>query len=178
MIIATHMLNFSDLEGLWMVLSPQNPLKKKSSLAKDYDRLHLLNLAIGDYNTIKSSDIEFSLPKPSYTIDTMTYLEEKYPQHEFSLIMGGDNLKTFHKWKNYELLLERYQIYVYRRPGSELNELADHPNVHVLDAPLLEISSTRIRNLIKDKKSVRYLVPDSVYEYLRDYKVYERLFNK
>ena len=178
MIIANYMVNYSDMDALWMVLSPHNPLKKKSTLANDYDRLHLLNLAIGDHDKIRSSDIEFKLPKPSYTIDTMTYLEEKYPDKEFALIMGGDNLATFHKWKNYELLLEKYQIYIYKRPNNELNELVEHKSITVCEAPLLEISSSKIRKMIKEKKSIRYLVPDKVYEYLRDYPVYEKLLDK
>ena len=178
MIIANYIVNYTDMDALWMVLSPHNPLKKKSTLANDYDRLHLLNLAIGDHDTIRSSDIEFRLPKPSYTIDTMTYLEEKYPDKEFALIMGGDNLATFHKWKNYELLLERYKIYIYKRPHSELNDLINHKNIEVCEAPLLEISSSKIRKMIKEKKSIRYLVPDKVYEYLRDYPVYEKLLDK
>jgi nicotinate-nucleotide adenylyltransferase len=172
------MVNSTDMDALWMVLSPHNPLKKKSTLANDYDRLHLLNLAIGDDPKIKASDIEFNLPKPSYTIDTMTYLHEKYPTHEFALIMGGDSLSTLHKWKNYDLLLERYKIYLYKRPHKDSGELVSHPNVVVCDAPLLEISSSYIRDLIKDKKSIRYLVPDKVYEYLEDYRIYERLLDQ
>ncbi len=178
MIIANYMINSTDLDALWMILSPHNPLKKKSTLANDYDRLNLLRLAIGDENHIKASDIEFGLPKPSYTIDTMAYLEEKHPDHEFSLIMGGDNLTTFHKWKNYELLLEKYRIYIYKRPHSELNELIEHPNVIVCEAPLIEISSSQIRQLIKDKKSIKYLVPEKVYEYLRDYPMYKKLLSQ
>ena len=178
MIIANHMINETDIQVLWMVLSPQNPLKKKSTLANDYDRLHLLHLAIGDDNKIKASDVEFNMPKPSYTIDTMEYLEKKHPEHEFILIMGSDNLETFHKWKNYELLLKRYQIYIYKRPNSELNKLATLDNIKVWEAPLIEISSTYIRQLILDKKSIRYLVPDKVYEYLADYKLYEKLLSQ
>ena len=161
-----------------MVLSPHNPLKKKSTLANDYDRLHLLNLAIGDNNKIKASDIEFKLPKPSYTIDTMTYLHEKYPEHKFALIMGGDSLASLHKWKNYELLLEKYQIYVYKRPFKDSGDLLDHPNVVVSDAPLIEISSSYIRQLIKEKKSIRYMVTDKVFDYLQDYRIYDRLLNQ
>lgn len=175
MIIANHMLNHTDLENVWLVVSPHNPLKKKSTLAKDYDRLHLVNLAIGDELRLKASDIEFGLPQPSYTIDTMTYLQEKYPEREFRLIMGGDNLANLHKWKNYELLLERYKIYIYKRPSYELNALQNHPNVIISEAPLLDISSSYIRQLISEKKSVKYLVPDKVYEYLKDYPVYDRL---
>ncbi|RZW40695.1 MAG: nicotinate-nucleotide adenylyltransferase, partial [Flavobacteriaceae bacterium] len=166
MIIANHMVNNTDMDQLWMVVSPHNPLKQKKTLAKDYDRLHLLNLAIGDLTNIKASDIEFKLPKPSYTIDTMVYLEEKYPQHQFCLIMGGDNLASFHKWKNYEKLLENYPIYVYRRPNYDLPEIASHENIILEEAPLLDISASFIRSQIRSKKSIKYLVPDKVYEYL------------
>lgn len=174
MIIANHMLNHTDLDAVWMVVSPHNPLKEKKTLANDYDRLHLVNLAIGDELRLKASDIEFSLPRPSYTIDTMTYLEEKYPGKKFHLIMGGDNLASFHKWKNYELLLERYRIYIYKRPQYSLPELMHHPNVEIAEAPMLDISSTYIRALIREKKSIKYLVPDKVYEYLKDYPVYDK----
>ena len=175
MIIASHMVNHTELSQVWLIVSPHNPLKKKSTLAKDYDRLHMVNLAIGDELKIKASDIEFSLPKPSYTIDTMTYLHEKYPEKEFCLIMGGDNLLSLHKWKNYELLLERYRILIYKRPSYDLPELVSHANIELAEAPLLNISSSYIRQLIKDKKSVRYLVPDRVYEFLRDNPIYERI---
>ena len=175
MIIANHMLNHTDLDSVWLVVSPHNPLKQKKTLAKDYDRLHLVNLAIGDELNLKASDIEFKLPHPSYTIDTMAYLEEKYPDKEFNLIMGGDNLYNFHKWKNYELLLKKYRILIYKRPEYELPDLIDHENVVVAEAPLLNISSSYIRQLLKEKKSIKYLVPDKVYEYLKDYPIYDRI---
>ena len=163
------------MEKIWMVVSPHNPFKSKKSLANDYDRLHLLNLAIGDDLSIKASDVEFKLPKPSYTIDTMTHLDELYPQHEFSLIMGGDNLVSFHKWKNYELLLERYQIFVYKRPSYDLPELAQHEKVTIEEAPLLNISSSFIRKQIREGKSVKYLVPDKVHDYLLENPIYTRI---
>ena len=175
MIIASHMVNHTDMDMIWMVVSPHNPHKQKKSLARDYDRLHLLNLAIDDHPKIKASDIEFKLPKPSYTIDTMMHLEEKYPQHQFSLIMGGDNLASFHKWKNYERLLESYSIYVYKRPSYDLPDYADHENIKIEEAPLLDISASFIRQQIKQKKSVKYLVPDKVYHYLLDNPIYDRL---
>jgi len=175
MIIANYMLNHTDLENVWLVISPHNPLKKKKTLARDYDRLYLVNLAIGDELRLKASDIEFGLQQPSYTIDTMTYLDEKYPDREFTLIMGGDNLANLHKWKNYEMLLEKYRIYIYRRPTCVMPELQNHPNVVITEAPLLEISSSYIRELLREKKSVKYLVPDKVYEYLNDYPIYDRL---
>lgn len=175
MIIASHMLNHTDLDAVWLVVSPHNPHKKEKTLANDYDRLHLVNLAIGDTLNLRASDIEFSLTQPSYTIDTMTYLVEKYPDKNFSLIMGGDNLLNLHKWKNYELLLSNYKIYIYKRPAYETSDLINHENVIMTEAPLLDISSSYIRKLIKEKKSIKYLVPDKVYEYLNDYPVYDKV---
>jgi nicotinate-nucleotide adenylyltransferase len=172
MIIANYMVEYSDLDQVWMVVSPHNPLKKKDTLANDYDRLHLVNLAIGDNDKIKASNIEFSLPKPSYTVDTLSYLVEKYPKNEWSLIMGGDNLGTLHRWKNYEILLERYSIYVYKRPNYDLGDLEHHENVHILNAPLLEISSSFIRKAIKNGKSVQYLLTKDVFEYIESTTLY------
>ena len=161
LIIANHMANETDLDQVWMVVSPQNPFKDKKSLAKDRDRYNLVHLAIGDNPKLSVSDIEFSMPKPSYTIDTLTYLKEKYPNKIFYLIMGGDNVPTLPKWKNSELLIENYKIYVYKRPGYDLGPLASHPNIPSVEAPLLDISSTHIRQLIKERKSIQYLVPDA-----------------
>jgi len=169
------MVNTTDIDLIWMVVTPQNPHKNKKSLANNYERLHLVELATEKTDKIRPSNIEFGLPIPSYRIDTMTYLDEKYPQHTFSLIMGGDNLATLHKWKNYEQLIDRYPINVYKRPTYEIPELVNHPNITLFDAPLLEISSSYIRQLIKEKKSIRYLVPDKVYEYLDNYPIYDRL---
>lgn len=172
-IIANYMATHTDLDQVWLVVSPQNPLKAKATLAKDYDRLHLVQLAIGDNPLLRASNIEFNLPKPSYTIDTLTYLKEKYPDHEFVLIMGGDNLATLHKWKNYERILSDYHIYLYKRPNYELGELENHPHIHHFEAPLLDISATYIRQCIKEGKSVQYLVPDAVYEYLAGSSMYK-----
>lgn len=167
MIIASHMAQYTDLDEIWMVVSPHNPLKEKKSLAHDNDRLHLVHLAIGDNLGIKASNIEFSLPRPSYTIDTLTYLKEKYPHKTFGLIMGSDNFSTIHKWKNYELLLSNYDIYVYNRPGYIHDGMPLGSRVHLInDVPLLHLSATFIRNAIKSGKSVQYLVPDAVFEYL------------
>jgi len=173
LIIANYILNHSDLDQIWMVVSPHNPHKKKASLANDYDRLHLLNLAIGDNPRLKSSDIEFNLPQPSYTIDTLTHLNEKYPSMNFSLIMGGDNLSSFHKWKNYEKLLEFYSLTVFARPGYELGDLAQHPKVTVLaDTPMLHLSASYIRGLRKDNKSIQYLVPEAVHKAILESRLY------
>ncbi len=175
LIIANYILNHSDVEKVWMVVSPHNPFKKKSTLANNYDRLHLMNLAIGDNPKIEASDIEFGLEQPSYTIDTLTYLKEKYPKHEFCLIMGGDNLKSFHKWKNYEMILEHYSIYVYQRPSYELGDLKDHKNITILEAPSLDISASFVRKCIAENKSIQYLVADSVYLYLDETPIYKNL---
>ncbi len=174
MIIANHMVEYTDLSQVWMVVSPHNPLKEKTSLARDSDRLHLVRLAIGDNPKIRVSNVEFSLPVPSYTIDTLTYLREKYPKKQFSLIMGGDNLESIEKWKNYEVLLSDYDIYIYQRPGFENNKYADNPRITIVDAPMLDISATFIRNAIKSGKSVRYLVPDEVFEYLENSVLYRK----
>ena len=168
MIIANFISTHSDLDQVWMVVSPQNPFKNKSTLANNYDRLHLVRLAIGENQKIKASDIEFALPVPSYTIDTLAYLKEKYPAKEFSLIMGGDNLASLNKWKNYELILDNHEIYVYSRPGYDLGDLAKHSSIRILEAPLLDISASFIRKLIKEGKSIQYLVNDSVYAYLQE----------
>ena len=174
MIIANFMAHHTELDRVWMVVSPHNPLKKKSSLANDYERLHLVNLAIGDNTSLQSSNIEFKLPKPSYTIDTLIYLSEKYPQHEFVLIMGGDNLATLHKWKNYEVILRDYEVYVYKRPKYDLGIFEHHDKVSLFEVPLMEISSSFIRKSIKQDKSIQYLVPDVVYQYLLDSSLYKK----
>jgi nicotinate-nucleotide adenylyltransferase len=173
LIIANHMATQTDLQKVWLVVSPQNPLKPKKTLARDHDRLHLVRLGIGDNPLVEASNIEFSLPKPSYTVDTLAVLKEKYPQHEFALIMGGDNIASLHLWKNYEQILAGYDIYVYKRPAYDLGALADHPRVKVCEAPMLDISATYIRACIRDGKSVRYLVPDAELEYLNSGSLYK-----
>jgi nicotinate-nucleotide adenylyltransferase len=172
MIIANYMAEHSDLEQVWMVVSPHNPLKKRSSLANDYDRLNLVELAIGHNVNIKSSNIEFSLSKPSYTIDTLTFLKEKHPKHEFVLIMGGDNIANLHKWKNYEMILKNHEIYVYKRPLYELGELITHDNIKLFEAPLMQISSSYIRTQIKASKSIKYLVPSEVEDHIKAANLY------
>ena len=163
LIIAKHVLNNTDLKQVWLIVSPHNPLKKSSQLLNEYHRLHLAQLATEGENDLKASNIEFSLPKPSYTIDTLTHLKEKYSNYDFSVIMGSDSLCNIHKWKNYKTLLSNYEILVYKRPGFAIAEPLG-VNIKILDAPLLEISSTHIRELIKSKKSFRYLIPDIVKE--------------
>lgn len=172
MIIANFMATQTDLEEVWMVVSPHNPLKPKKTLARDHDRLHLVRLAIGDNPKLKASDVEFGLPQPSYTVDTLSYLKEKYPNRQFSLIMGGDNLATLHKWKNYELLLRDHEIFVYQRPSHDLGELQQHPSIKIVEAPLMQISASYIRNCLKAGQSVQYLVPDAVYRYLEEVAIY------
>ena len=167
MIIADHMVQTTDLKQVWLVVSPHYPLKQRQSLAKDHDRLHLVELAIGDNPALKASNVEFSLPVPSYTVDTLAYLEEKYPEREFCLIMGADNLESIEKWKNYNVLLEKYTIYIYNRPGYKPEKYLNLPNIRFVDAPLLDISATFIRERLRSGKSVRYLVPDKVFEYLQ-----------
>ncbi len=162
MIIANYMLSRTDLDEVWLVVSPQNPFKKAGSLARDHDRLHLVKLAIGDTPGLRASNVEFDMPKPSYTIDTLAVLREKHPGRAFSLIMGGDNLPTLPKWKNANILLRDYDINVYNRPGYDAGELAQHPRVTLHEAPLMHLSATYIRKAIKDGVSIRYLVPDAV----------------
>lgn len=174
LVIAGYMSAFTDLEQVWLVVSPHNPLKPAVGLLQDYHRYYLVELGIGDNKKLKPSKIEFDLPKPSYTIHTLTYLQEKFPQHEFALIMGSDNLATFHKWKNYENILAAHDIYVYPRPKSDGGELKNHKRVKLVDAPLMEISATFIRKSIKEKKDVRYMMPESVWNYIEEMNFYER----
>jgi len=166
LIIANYMANYTDLKEVWFVVSPHNPLKQKSGLADMYDRLEMVRLATENAPHLQVSDIEFKLPQPSYTIDTLTYLKEKHPNKKFALIMGADNLASFKKWKNYEVLLEHHQLFVYPRPGVDLTEWANHPSVVITQTPQMEISSTFIRNAIKEQKSIQFLVPDAVIDFM------------
>ncbi len=174
MIIANFMLEFSDLEQIFFVVSPQNPFKEKASLLEDYHRLALVKEAIGDTDKYYACDIEFKMPKPSYTIDTLTYLKEKYPDKEFSLIMGSDNLKSFHKWKNASQIIDNYRLYVYPRPGFDEAEVKGNGNITIVEAPLMEISSTFIRNAVKEKKDVRFFMPERAWNYLKEMHFYEK----
>lgn len=164
LIIAQHFLQETDLEKIWFVVSPQNPFKQNHSLLNEYHRLFLVQKAIEGENNMRAVDIEFGLPKPSYTIDTMTYLEEKYPEHQFCIIMGSDSFQNLEKWKSGNLIMSRYPIYIYVRSGFEVDEKKINSNIHVLKAPLLDISASMIRKTIAEGKSVRYLIPDSVNE--------------
>ena len=169
LIIANYMATQTDLDEVWFVVSPHNPLKKKSSLAHERDRQHLVEISIQDNALLRCSDIEFYLPQPSYTIDTLTHLKEKFPNYQFCPIMGGDNLKTIHKWKNFEILLRDYEIYLYNRPGFDIDKkgLGD-AKIHFFESPQITITSTYIRNCLKENKSIQYLVPEPVYKYLKD----------
>lgn len=172
LVIASYMASFTGLKEVWLVVSPHNPLKNKNSLGNRYDRLEMARLATENSERIKISDIEFGLPQPSYTIDTLTYLHEKYPGREFVLIMGADNLVSFKKWKNYEVLLKNYQLYVYPRPGADLSEWAGHPSIVITETPQMDISSTFIRKAIKEHKNVQYFVPDKVLEFIERKNMY------
>ncbi|MFK7832945.1 MAG: nicotinate (nicotinamide) nucleotide adenylyltransferase [Winogradskyella sp.] len=172
--IANHLAEHSDLDQVWFVVTPLSPFKKKSSLLDNYQRLEMVHLATKDYDNLRPSDIEFGLKQPNYTIDTLTYLFEKFPKYEFSLIMGEDNLKSFHKWKNYELILENHNIYVYPRlsEGKIDTQFNNHPKIHSVDAPIMELSSTFIRKSIKDNKNVRPMLPEHVWKYIDDMNFY------
>ncbi|MBS1509345.1 MAG: nicotinate-nucleotide adenylyltransferase [Bacteroidetes bacterium] len=161
LIIANHFVNYTNLDQVWFVVSPQNPFKPATSLLNEYQRLHMVNVAIDGENKLRASNVEFKLPKPSYTIDTLTYLTEKYPDHQFSILMGSDGFQNINKWKNFETLISNYSFFIYKRPDFEI-EQDFGATITIVDAPLLDISSTRIRNMIRDKKSIRFLVPDSV----------------
>lgn len=163
LIVASHVANHTEIQQVWLVVSPQNPLKPSIALLNEYHRLHLVRLAVEDDQRLKASEVEFKLPRPSYTIDTLTYLEEKYPQHAFSIIMGSDSFQNLPRWKNFELLIKNYPFIIYKRPGFEITNQGV-ANVTVLEAPLLEISATGIRNNIKEGKTIRYLVTEKVRE--------------
>ena len=176
LIIANHMAEHSDLDQIWMVVTPHNPHKKKSTLLDDYHRLHMVHLATEDFPKIHPSDIEFKLPQPNYTVNTLAHLQEKFPQHEFSLIMGEDNLNSLHKWKNHEVILQNHDIYVYPRVNSgEIEEqFVNHPKIHSVGAPVIELSSTFIRESIKKGKYVVPMLPHKVWEYVEHNNFYKK----
>lgn len=188
LIIANYLVNSTDLDQIWLVVSPQNPLKNKKTILDDYQRLHMVNLAIKGNDDLRASDIEFALSKPSYTVNTLAYLKEKFPKHNFSLILGEDNLRTFHKWFNYEYILENYKMYVYPRnvttqehelnKGSDskafYNEIIQHKNVILCtETPIMKISSGFIRDEIKAGHSVKYMLTDAVYQYVDEMNFYK-----
>ncbi len=172
LIMASYMANYTALHEVWLVVSPHNPLKEKSGLSNMYDRLEMARLATENTEHIRVSDIEFGLPQPSYTIDTLIYLQEKYPEKEFVLIMGADNLVSFKKWKNYEVILKNYHIYVYPRPGADTSEWQNHPSITFTETPLMEISSTFIRKAIKEQKNVQFFLPDQVIRFIEGKNMY------
>lgn len=166
LILAEYFATQTELDEVWLVVTPQNPLKKKDSLLDQYLRLDLVHRAIEGNNNLRATDVEFKLDKPSYTIHTLIHLREQFPDRQFSLIMGEDNLVSLPRWKNFEQILEQFEVLVYPRVGQHPSELAGHPHVHLVQAPVVEISSSQIRNLLKNKQSIRYLVPDAIHEYL------------
>ena len=170
--IANYMLEFTDLDEVWFMVSPHNPLKEKESLLAGHHRSALVQIATENYPRFRASNFEFSLPRPSYTIDTLVRLEEKYPDRRFILIAGTDIFPTFHKWKNWEELLDNYRIYVYNRPGSGLGKYEGHPNIRLNRAPLMEISSSFIRDAISQGKDIRFFLPEKVYEYITEMHFY------
>lgn len=172
--IANHLVEHSDLDQVWFVVTPLSPFKKKSSLLDNHQRLEMVYRATKDYANLRPSDIEFGLNQPNYTIDTLTYLFEKYPKHEFALIMGEDNLKSFHKWKNYELILENHNIFIYPRlsEGKIDTQFNNHPKIIKVDAPIMQLSSTFIRNEIKAGRNIKPMLPKHVWEYLDEMNFY------
>jgi nicotinate-nucleotide adenylyltransferase len=170
LIIANYMLVEVPFDEVWFVVSPQNPHKRKESLAGEYDRLEMVNLAIGNFDKFRALDIEFYLPRPSYTIDTLIRLKEKYPQMKFSIIIGSDNLLNFHKWKNYQVILENFKIVVYPRKDFDVN--IKHENIMLIKAPIIEISSTYIREKLKKRKNVYFFLPEKVYQYIEESTLY------
>jgi len=175
LILANYMAEFSDLDEVWFVITPMSPFKQKSSMLDNTHRLAIANVAVEDYPKLKTSDIEFKLPQPNYTVNTLIHIEEKYPEHQFCLIMGEDNLKGFHKWKNYETILKNYNLYVYPRisDGTVESEFLKHSNVHRVQAPIVQISSTFIRKSIKNKKDIRAMLPANVWNYIDEMNFYK-----
>ena len=173
LIIANHVLNETSINKIWFIVSPQNPFKESKTLLNEFDRLHLVRLATQDDNRIKCSDTEFNLPKPSYTSNTLAFLSEKYPEHQFSIIMGSDSYQNLDKWKNYETIINTYPVYVYKREGHEIKKTFDKEAV-ILNAPIIQISASQIREHIRSAKSIRYLVPEIVREEIESRKFYKQ----
>ena len=174
LVIANYILEKTTIDELWFIISPQNPLKEKTTLLDDYQRLHMVELAIDDFPHLRTSSVEFSLPQPSYTVQTLAHLYDKYPQHTFSLIMGGDNIQSIHKWKNYQRIIENYKIYVYPRPGFVMPpDLDGNPNIEIVNAPLMEISSSMIREWIRQGRNIQGFMPSAAWQYLDEMNFYK-----
>ncbi len=176
MVIANHLVEFSNLDEVWLVVTPHSPFKKKTSLLADNHRFQLVQIATEEYPKLNPSDIEFKLSQPNYTVNTLAHISEKYPQHTFHLIMGEDNLRSFHKWKNYEVILEQHNIYVYPRivTGEKVEtQFEKHPKIHKVAAPIMEVSSTFIRKAIADKKNIKALLPCNVWKYIDEMNFYK-----
>jgi nicotinate-nucleotide adenylyltransferase len=173
LMIANYMVEYTDIRKVWFIISPHNPLKDKSSLLADYHRLAMANIAVEDDPRFLASNVEFHLPEPSYTIDTLTFLQEKHPSSEFVIIAGQDNLPDLDKWKNYEELLDHYNFYLYPRPGVAESGFDNHPHIHFTDSPRIDISSSFIRKAIKEGKDIRHFLPEKVWEYLKEMHFYE-----
>lgn len=174
--IANYFYAFTDLDAVWFVVSPQNPLKESQTLLDGQERLRMTELAVGDYAGFRVCDAEFHLPKPSYTIDTLKYLQENHPEKTFCLIIGEDNLAAFHRWKDWEKILENHEIYIYNRPGSLSSSLPSSPNIKMFDAPLLDISSTFIRQALREKRDIRFFLPEKAYDYIVERGLYKSDF--
>jgi nicotinate-nucleotide adenylyltransferase len=172
--IANYLYSYTELEEIWMVISPHNPLKTKASLLNHSQRLYMVNVAIEDSPFLKASSIEFDLPQPSYTVNTLAHLKEIYPNITFSLIMGSDNLNSFHKWKNFEHILDNYKIFVYPRPGEIPLNYVNHPNIVITKAPQMDISSSFIRNAIKEKKNIQYFLTPTVWNFIDEMNLYKQ----
>ena len=175
LIIASYMVEFSDLEEVWFIVTPESPFKQKTTMLSNHHRLAMVNLAVENYSKLKVSDIEFKLQQPNYTINTLVHLEEKFPNNQFCLIMGEDNLKGFHKWKNYETILQHYELYVYPRisEGKTEHQFYNHQKINKVNAPIIQISSTFIRKAIKEKKDIRAMLPANVWKYIDEMNFYK-----
>lgn len=174
LMLANYLVEYTDINQIWLIVSPHNPLKSKSNLLDAYQRYEMVYRAIGDSDLLRASNIEFSMPKPSYTIDTLAYVSDKYPKKKFVLIIGTDNLHSFHKWKNYQSILDFYEIYVYPRGKLNTDKWKKYPNMKFIVAPQVDISSSFIRKSVKAQKDVRYFMPLEAYEYLKEMHFYEK----
>lgn len=174
LMLANYLVEYGGIGELWFVISPQNPFKEKKSLLPDYQRLELVHRAVDDFKKFRACDVEFGLPKPSYTIDTLTYLKEKYPNKEFCLIIGSDNVERFPRWKNAQQIIDNYHILIFPRKDCPVGDFANYPNVHIVDAPLIEVSSTFIRESIANGKDVRFYMPPKVWEYVDEMNFYKK----